>query len=96
MEVLLEIYFKEPELKDWILEYSVRKKGKLVREFGPKVAQRVNQRIADILACLNLTMLKDLHKDFEELKFKRKGQYSLRVGGGYRLIFEPYFDPSSL
>ncbi len=82
----MEIVFKDPDLHQMIENQS---DSKLVRRYGPNVAKMVNQRIAEILACYHLAMLKEVHPGLHPLKHKRRGQFAVDLGPAFRLVFEP-------
>ena len=84
----MEIVFKDLDLKELIMD-----ERKLVHKFGPQVAKAVRQRVAEILACLHLAMLKELPCGLHPLKHKRKGQFAVDLGPAYRLVFEPANQP---
>jgi proteic killer suppression protein len=82
------VVFKDDTLRDIIMD-----ERKLIHKFGPQVAKQVLQRMAEILACYNLEMLKELPNGLHPLKGQRKGQFALDLGPAYRLVFEPANNP---
>ena len=84
----MEIVFKEPSLQELIMD-----ERKLVHKYGPQVAKVVLQRVAEILACFHLLMLKEVHPGLHPLKRERKGQFAMDLGPAFRLIFEPANQP---
>ena len=66
------------------------------RRLGPDCAKRLRQRLDDLDAAFSLADFRSLPGQCEELKAERKGQLSLRLQGGLRLIFEPANAPPPL
>lgn len=50
-------------------------------------------RLDDLDAATCLEDLRHISRNCEELKGKRLGQLSLRLAGGWRLVFTPDHDP---
>ncbi len=65
----------------------------LVRAFGPKDAKLIRQRLDDLRAVATLEAARALPGKLEELSADRKGQFSMRLVGGMRLIFRPTEQP---
>ena len=61
----------------------------LVRVFGPKNARVIRRRLDDLRAAPSLEDARRLPGHLEELKGNRKGQFSMRLLSGRRLIFIP-------
>ena len=64
-------------------------KRDLVRAYGPGNAKLIRQRLDDLRASYSLELARGLPGKLEELKGARKGQFSMRLKGGTRLIFRP-------
>jgi len=65
-----------------------------VRKLGPDCAKRLTQRLGELAASDSLAVIGTLHGPrCEELSGARKGQLSVRLEGGMRLIFRPAHDP---
>lgn len=65
----------------------------LKREYGPENARMIRRRLDDLRAALSLETARGLPGRLEELKGNRKGQFSMRLAGGARLIFRPSANP---
>ena len=65
----------------------------LTRAFGPENARLIRRRIDDMRAVPSLADARGLPGRMEELKAERKGLFSMRLAGGYRLIFKPSGNP---
>jgi proteic killer suppression protein len=62
----------------------------LRREYGADGEKRIRQRLDELADATTLSDIRALPAPrCEELKGDRQGQLSVRVHGGYRLIFEP-------
>ena len=61
----------------------------LVRVFGAENARVIRRRLDDLRAVPSLEDARRLPGHLEELKADRKGQFSMRLLGGRRLIFKP-------
>ena len=78
----MKITFKNKHLKD-ICESN----KKACRELGKECAKKLMRRLADMNAA---SVVKELVAGSPHaLKGDRQGQYSLRLQGGNRLVFEP-------
>ncbi len=64
-----------------------------VRRWGSERAGIVRRRLDDLYAADSLEDMRNVPGKCEELKRNRKGQLSVRLDGGYRLIFVPEHDP---
>jgi plasmid maintenance system killer protein len=84
----LDILFADEKLKKLLNTERVLK-----REYGIANAKVFARRMSDLRAAPCLKVMASLLGRCEELKFDRKGQLSLRLHGGYRLVFEPAHDP---
>jgi len=84
----MEILFKDPSMQELIMD-----ERKLVHKYGPQVAKQVIQRVAEILACFHLLMLKELPNGLHPLRHNRKGQFAVDLGPAFRLVFEPANQP---
>lgn len=65
----------------------------LKREFGPENARMIRRRLDDLKAVTTLENARGLPGRLEELRGNRKGQFSIRLVGGARLIFRPSANP---
>jgi proteic killer suppression protein len=84
----MEIIFQDKKMQELIMD-----KSKLVQKYGPQVAKQIHQRVAEILACDHLAILKQIPNGLHPLKLGRKGQFAVDLGPAYRLIFEPAKNP---
>lgn len=66
----------------------------LSRSYGQPNAQAVRRRLDDLRAVPDLDAARGLPGRLEELKGNRKGQLSMRLVGGSRLVFRPMSDPA--
>lgn len=62
---------------------------KLTREYGPDGARKIRARLDDLRDAGTLADMRKLPGHCEELLYDRKGQLSIRVHQGYRIIFVP-------
>jgi len=62
-------------------------------KYGASVANRLYDRLEDIQAALCMEDLRHLPGKWEELVSERKGEFSCRLHGGYRLIVRPQKQP---
>jgi proteic killer suppression protein len=67
--------------------------AKAQRKYGAEAATKLRRRLDDLDAVPSLDDFKYLPGDCEELKADRRGQLSLKLTGGLRLIFTPDHDP---
>ncbi|MBI4193571.1 MAG: type II toxin-antitoxin system RelE/ParE family toxin [Betaproteobacteria bacterium] len=65
----------------------------LTRVFGSKNARLIRRRVDDLRAVPSLENARGLPGHLEELRGKRKGEFSMRLTGGHRLIFKPSGNP---
>jgi plasmid maintenance system killer protein len=65
----------------------------LTRRYGSANAKLIAQRLYDLMAAPTLKDMATLPGRCEELCGDRKGQLSLRLQAGFRLIFEPAHEP---
>lgn len=85
----MDVAFKTDRLRD-----SCNDSKALKRQYGADGEKRIRQRLDELRAALNLAVIAKLPAPrCEELKGNRKGQLSVRLHGGFRLIFEPLGDP---
>ncbi len=66
---------------------------KVKAKFGAPVAARFYERLDDIQAALCMEDLCQLPGKWEELLADRRGEFSCRLHGGYRLIVRPQKQP---
>jgi proteic killer suppression protein len=64
-----------------------------VKKLGPDGARKLRQRLDDLARADNLAQMSLLPGKCEALKGDRIGQFSLRLLGGNRLIFQPDHNP---
>jgi proteic killer suppression protein len=84
----LEIQFLSDKLRD-----LMNSQKDLQKQYGQAGFKRIGQRLSDLQAAENLEEMRQLPGKCHELKGDRAGQLSVRLHGGYRLIFEPANDP---
>ena len=79
-----------------IVEFNDRKMAKtcssekgMIREWGPKRARKVQQRLDDLRAANTLEDARYLPGHLHPLKENRRGQFALDLDHPYRLIFKP-------
>jgi len=84
----VDILFTDEKLKRLLNTERVLK-----REYGIANAKVFARRMSDLRAAPRLKDMALLPGRCEELKLDRRGQLSLRLHGGYRLVFEPAHDP---
>ncbi|MFM9971156.1 MAG: type II toxin-antitoxin system RelE/ParE family toxin [Burkholderiales bacterium] len=65
----------------------------LTRDFGAVNAKLIRRRLDDLRSSATLEIARRLPGKLEELKGKRKGQFSMRLEGGSRLIFRSSQQP---
>jgi proteic killer suppression protein len=65
----------------------------LKREYGIAQAKVVGRRMSDLRAAPTLADMRWLPGRCEELEADRKGQLSVHLHAGLRLVFEPAHDP---
>jgi len=63
------------------------------RDRGADFVRKLRQRLDELDAASCLDDFRHLPGRCEELKGNRKGQLSLRLAGGWRLVFSPDHDP---
>lgn len=66
----------------------------LARAFGPENAKLIRRRLDDLRSCVTLEAARRLPGKLEELKGRRKGQFSMRLVGAFRLIFRTSEQPA--
>lgn len=67
--------------------------SKLRGEFGPRMAEVIMQRLADLAAADNLEVMKMLPGKCHELTVDLKGMLALHLVQPYRLVFKPNHHP---
>ncbi len=82
----MEVTFAKPGLKKICEEPRVA-----ARKLGPASAQKLQRRLADLMAAARLGDLPAGNP--HPLKGSRAGQCSVRLAGGDRLVFEPDENP---
>jgi len=87
----MDISFADPRMRD-----TVNDKNRLQREFGADNAKRIRRRLDDLRAATCLQDLINGPGQLHALGGERKGQYAMRLVGGWRLVFEPADDPLPL
>lgn len=80
----MEITFKNKKFQK-----MVNANNGLVKTFGKHCAQKIQSRLDDLEAAVNLEVFKTLPGRCHELKGNRKGQLSLDLEHPLRLIFTP-------
>lgn len=85
----MDILFATVDLERLCLEERRAKK-----ELGGPCAKKLRTRLADLAAARNVTDLVAGHP--HPLQGDRRGQFALRLHGGYRLVFEPAQLPAPL
>jgi proteic killer suppression protein len=84
----LDIYFNDRRIEKLCTDYR-----EAVRTLGQNGAKKLRQRLDDLARAATLEQMRILPGGCEELKGDRAGQFSVRLAGGDRLIFEPDHDP---
>lgn len=75
------------------LEKQLTNSKELSKSFG-KYARNVNQRLQELIAAENLSIMRTLPAArCHELTGDRKGELAVSISGNYRLIFRPDHDP---
>lgn len=77
----MEVSFANDRLKTSCEVARERKK-----RYGEPVASKLKTRLDELDAALNLEHMRRLPGHWEELKGERKGQFSCRLAGGWRLV----------
>ena len=80
----MEVVFKNDRLRKLINDSSA-----LQRKYGDQVAKKVAIRLHHLESVRTLEDMKLLPGRCHELKHDRKGQLSLELSKGYRLVFQP-------
>jgi proteic killer suppression protein len=75
------------------LRTTINSKKALRRMYGDAGAKAVARRMFDLRAAATLDDMYGLPGRCEELKGDRKGQFSLHLHAGFRLILEPADEP---
>lgn len=84
----MDILFADEKLKKLLNTERVLK-----RDYGIANTKVFARRMSDLRAAPCLKDMALLPGRCKELKLDRKGQLSLDLHGGYRLVFEPAHDP---
>jgi len=87
----LIIQFQNPKFRD-----ECNNQRLLIKRQGTRRAKKINQRLDDLKAAENLSVMKHLPGRCHELIGDRHGQLSLDLDHPWRLIFVPADDPPSL
>ncbi len=75
------------------LEKDLSDEKTLIRRYGPKQAERLKQRLFELLAAENLETLRTLPQvRAHELSGNRAGQISLDIRHPYRLLITPDYE----
>lgn len=61
-----------------------------------ELAKQIRRRLDDLAALSQLSEANQIPGSFESLRGDRQGQFSLRLSGNWRLIFEAATDPIPL
>lgn len=85
------IQFDDPKLQK-----ECNNQKRLVKRQGARRAKKIRQRLDDLRAAENLSVMRTLPGRCHELKGDRSGQLSLDLDHPWRLIFVPADDPPSL
>jgi len=67
--------------------------GKLNGQYGPKLAAKIRQRLAEIAAADNLEQLRSLPGHYHELTQNLAGTIAVSLIGADRLVFKPTDNP---
>ena len=85
----MEIVFADERLRD-----LCNSSGPLRRKYGTDGERKIRQRLDELRDAGSLAVVRTLPGPrCEELKADRKGQLSVRLHGGFRLIFAPAHNP---
>jgi len=87
----LIIQFQDLKLRD-----ECNNQRLLTRRQGVRRAKKIRQRLDDLKAADNLSVMKNLPGRCHELTGDRHGQLSLDLDHPWRLIFVPADDPASI
>jgi toxin HigB-1 len=69
-------------------------KPELTRRFGVDSAKKLKRTLDDLSAAASMEEMRCLPGKWEELKGDRRGQFSVRLAGGHRLIVRPIKQPA--
>jgi toxin HigB-1 len=64
------------------------------RRFGSESAKKIKRALDDLDAAASMEDMRHLPGKWEELKGDRRGQFSARLAGGFRLIVKPIKQPA--
>jgi toxin HigB-1 len=85
----VDIVFADERLRDLCND-----SGALRRKYGADGEKKIRQRLDDLGSAGSLDVMRTLPAArCEELKADRKGHLSVRLHGGFRLVFTPEHDP---
>lgn len=84
----MEISFANKRLKK-----TCESQPLLQRAHGDACGRKVQARLADLGAAASLDVMRHLPGACEELSGDRRGELSVRLTGGKRLVFEPANEP---
>ena len=87
----LIIQFQDPKFRD-----ECNNQKLLVKRQGARRAKKINQRLDDLRAAENLSIMRNLPGRCHELSGDHRGQLSLDLDHPWRLIFVPADDPPSI
>jgi proteic killer suppression protein len=87
----MEISFANRRLKK-----ECESQALLQRAHGQACARKIQARLADLTAAAVLETMRELPGSCHELTGDRKGQLSIRLADGKRLVFEPANNPVPL
>ena len=85
----MDVVFADVRLRD-----LCNSSAQLRRKYGPEGERRIRRRLDELADAATLSVVRTLPGPrCEELKGDRRGQLSVRLHGGLRLIFEPQQNP---
>ena len=84
----MDIHFDNKQIANLCTNHQTATK-----KLGPQGARRLRQRLENLTQADTLAQMQLLPGKCEALKGDRLGQFSLRLLGGNRLIFQPDHDP---
>jgi plasmid maintenance system killer protein len=88
VSVGLEILFSSDRLRKLF-----NSQKDLQKQYGDAGSKRIRQRLDDLRAAATLEEMRPLPGSCKELTGDRAGQLSMKLHGGFRLIFEPANEP---
>lgn len=75
------------------LQKIVNDDRKMFKEFGKVRAEKIRNRLTQLLDAVTLDDVRFLPGNYHELTGNRKGQWACDLDQPYRLVFEPHEDP---